>query len=439
MSGPAKWVLVVENDPDLLRAVTLRLRIAGYQVIAAADVDAARRALQTQIIHLAIIDIRATDDRSESDTSGFALARTLPPYIPFLFHTAHDTKEYIRLALGEIGADDIIAKEDPAAPAKLVACVHAMFAQRVGVNFALELTSTVDLAEVVAASVRTLPASAIPPTSEDLEMIIRRLFPQALAVALTPLLPPETAQSYSGSGAVLLRVHETRADGEPVPVVLKVGPTTLITEEADRYAAIRPYLGTQRLARLEGVAHSRQLGGLLYTLVNAQEWTLINSLASRIQSKDTVTLQQLLQRFLQQTFAQIQQTTQPARLSLMDEYTTKLNLTVSKLRNAVEAWQPTLLHTPVLPIDTGPPPLQPGDMGRRGRPVSYAGCGRKLHRPLSWRSTQPQCAGRQRGRLLADRLWPRRAQPPAARLCRVGDRSAAQVGAGSTGCRAAGL
>ncbi len=357
MSAPAGRILLVENDPDLLRAVGRRLRMGGYVVIPAATVDAARQALAEEIIHLAIIDIRATNDRSETDTSGFALARELPAQIPCLFHTAHDTKDHIREALGAIGAEDIIAKDDPAAPAKLMERVQAMFAESVAINFALQIAGTVALDGIASTIANALPPDVPLPSGDDIDLILRRLFPKALSVDLTPLLSPEFRESYSSSEAVLLRVHEARPEGHPVPMVLKVGPAIVITDEAERYREIQPFLGGQLLARLEGEAASRQVGGMLYTLVGAQDWESIGSLARHLHSHDPAALHQLLTRFLQQTFGGIYQEAQPTPLDLTAEYTGKLGLTVEKLRKAVAAWKPEALTALTVTFAEGTHPL----------------------------------------------------------------------------------
>jgi len=364
---PARRILVVENDPNLLRAVARRLRIADYTVVAAASVQEARRCLQREIVHLAIIDIRATNDRSETDRSGFALARELPRNIPVLFHTAHDTKEHIREALGDIGADDIIAKEDPDAPAQLLARIEAMFADSVAVNFNLTLMGQVDLDQLAARISGTINKEAgvrngdptdkiagkrvdeatvdvvMQPTGEDIDLLVRRLMPEALTVDLAPLLSSELQRSHSQSGAILLRVHETRAEGRPVPMVLKIGPVEMITDEAERYRKLQPFLGGQRLAHLEEQAGSRQIGGLLYTLVGAQEWESIDVLSAYLQRTQPKQQKALLNRFLLQTFGAIYQEAQPIALDLTTHYTNALGLTVEKLYQSVVDWCPGAL------------------------------------------------------------------------------------------------
>jgi len=370
MSTIKRRILLVENDPDLLRAVARRLRIAGYLVLPAATIDVAQRFLCEEIIHLAIIDIRVTNDRSETDRSGFAFARALPAHIPFLFHTAHDTKEHIREALGAIGADDIIAKEDPDGPAKLLASVARLFVERVAINFGLVITTSLlltELAERIGLSPKRgdAPAekhsaatnrdgaddeTAPPPTGEDIDLLLRRLLPEALTVDLAPLLSSDLQRSHSHSGAVLLRAHETRHEGRPVPLVLKLGPTAMIRDEAERYHHLQPYLGGQRLARLEGEAYSRQVGGLLYTLVGAQDWEAIDALAAHVRQDSSLVLQEIIGRFLRQTFGAIYQEAQPAILDLTAHYTTELGLTVAKLQQALAEWRPAMLTAQELDV-----------------------------------------------------------------------------------------
>lgn len=342
MDSTAKQILLIENDPHMARVVPRRLTLAGYQVVVAHNVEEAHHALAYALFQLAIIDIRVSDDRSDSDTSGFMLARQLPPAIPCLFHTAHDTKENIREALGSIGAEDIIAKDDVDAPVRLLARVEELFRDSVGVNFDLTIDSSVQLPQIAQQLARANPEDTPAPQATDLTLILRRLFREATTVHLTPLFAPET-NAPARSGAVLLRVQERRPQGSPVAMVLKLGSKAAIASEAAHYRASKPYLGGQRLAQLEGEAYSRRVGGLLYSLIGAHAAGSVHPLSEVLFTQETDVVINLLDRFFSQTFSQIFADAQPATLDLTEHYTTHLGLTVEKLRARVRALDPTLL------------------------------------------------------------------------------------------------
>lgn len=348
MVANPKQILLIENDPHMARSVPRRLKLAGYEVVVAKTVEEARYALDHALFQLAIIDIRVQDDRNAEDTSGFTLARQLPATIPCLFHTAHDTKENIREALGSIGAEDIIAKDDPEAPTKLLARVNELFHSRVGVNFGLIIHSSIPLSMVARQLARTGHYQGARPQARDIKLILRRLFHEAAQVHLAPLLAPTVSASHSLSGAALLRVQEKRHQGSPVPVVLKVGSKAEIAEEAARYRASKPFMGGQRLAQLEGEAYSRNVGGLLYSLIGAQEMGTVKPLSEVLFTDDSHLMISLLQRFFQQTFGQIYEDAQPATLDLTAHYTDQLGLTVPKLRQRARHLDPALLSTPTI-------------------------------------------------------------------------------------------
>ena len=348
MVANPKQILLIENDPHMVRSVPRRLKLAGYEVVVAKTVEEARYALDHALFQLAIIDIRVQDDHNTEDTSGFTLARQLPATIPCLFHTAHDTKANIREALGAIGAEDIIAKDDPEAPRKLLARVNELFHSRVGVNFGLIIQSRIPLSTVARQLARTGHYQEPRPQARDIKLILQRLFYEAAQIQLTPLLTPLTSSSQSLSGAVLLRVQEKRHQGSLVPMVLKIGSKAEITEEAVHYRATKPFMGGQRLAQLEGEAYSRRIGGLLYSLIGAQEMDTVKPLAEVLFTEDSHLVINLLQRFFQQTFGQIYEDAQPATLDLTDHYTAQLGLTVPKLRQRARQLDPSLLRAPTL-------------------------------------------------------------------------------------------
>ena len=99
-------LLMVEDETNLAETLSERLRSAGFKVLRAESMAAARRALAQARFDLALIDVGLPDG------SGFEFARTLrerAPATAIIFLTAHASAED-RVRGLELGADDYIGK-----------------------------------------------------------------------------------------------------------------------------------------------------------------------------------------------------------------------------------------------------------------------------------------------------------------------------------------
>jgi DNA-binding response OmpR family regulator len=112
-------ILVVEDDPNLLKALAYNLGREGYRVITAADGEAALEAARREPPDLVILDIMLPK------MSGLEVCRVLrrEMTVPILMLTARaeETDKVIGL---EIGADDYMTK--PFSVRELLARVHAI-------------------------------------------------------------------------------------------------------------------------------------------------------------------------------------------------------------------------------------------------------------------------------------------------------------------------
>lgn len=351
MNRSPKRILVVDNDLDVLDSVEYNLQSAGYEVVTANSAQMAQKQLRECIIHLAIIDIRLEDEALREDQSGFEVARTLPKHIPCVIFTAYDNKENIRRALGEVGAKASLDKKDSDAASQLVDLVDQLFGSVVNVNFGLKIEGTVDLDRIVNQIEVPAAEDGLEPSDDDIGQILQSLFHNALSVHITPLLSPESAPTLTQAGTVLLRAHPRYQKGWGAPVVVKFSVQAEIAEEAKNYEHIRHYLGGQRVPVLrlgEGVAYSRQIGGLLYTLIGAQRWEGICHFADSFQQEESKSIIDLLERFFEQTFGSLFEDAKREMLNLTTEYTEALRLTPQKLRQAVEAFHAKALYEPTL-------------------------------------------------------------------------------------------
>lgn len=99
-----KVVLLADNDKDFLSLLGEYLTDAGYAVIYAESVESARAALDHRRLHVAILDIRLTDDDNPEDISGIQLAQeSAYADIPKIILTNHPTYQTAVKALGSPG------------------------------------------------------------------------------------------------------------------------------------------------------------------------------------------------------------------------------------------------------------------------------------------------------------------------------------------------
>jgi two-component system KDP operon response regulator KdpE len=114
-----KQILVVDDEPNLIRLVRANLASAGFEVLAASDSDAALRLLRTRAPDLIVLDVML------AGLDGFELCEEVRrrSSIPILMLTARSAASDKVRGL-ELGADDYLAK--PFDPSELLARVRAL-------------------------------------------------------------------------------------------------------------------------------------------------------------------------------------------------------------------------------------------------------------------------------------------------------------------------
>lgn len=336
MTGSPRCVLVVDNDPHVLDGVTYNLALAGYKVLTADSAEQAYELLAKEIIHLAVIDVRLEYNDRPDDLSGFELAKALPPYIPCVIFTAYEDKDSIKIALGEVKAKAILDKTQLDAALKLAETVNQMFVSDVKVNFDLQIHDSIHF-NILARQIQT-PAvdTEFLPTQDDVRQILQTLFYEANDVKVTFLLPWEPAPTRTQSGSVLVKVEPKIRHTWARPVVLKFSARDEITREAHNYTIIEPFLGGNRRADFRGAAYSRQIGGLVYSLIDAENLEVIHVFDDIFLHNDTERVIELVKRFFNQTFRIIFKDAHRESIDLTTTYTEVLHLTPGKLRMAVE-------------------------------------------------------------------------------------------------------
>lgn len=101
----AKQILVVEDDPTSLEAVSGYYEVEGYRVVRARDADEMERELRRHVIDLVVLDIRLPGK------DGLTLLRELRTHsdVPVIVTSAR-TEDVDHIVALEIGADDYLDK-----------------------------------------------------------------------------------------------------------------------------------------------------------------------------------------------------------------------------------------------------------------------------------------------------------------------------------------
>lgn len=119
-------ILLVEDDPDIVRSLSDYLQSEGYEVTSAAGERAAREALRRSTPALLLVDL------SLADGDGFGVCRAAGERkLPAIFLTANDAEMSVVRGL-DLGAEDYITK--PFRPRELLSRIRSVLRRRGGAS-----------------------------------------------------------------------------------------------------------------------------------------------------------------------------------------------------------------------------------------------------------------------------------------------------------------
>jgi len=119
-----KKILIVDDDPDILKVVSAFLELEGFEVYQAQSVSEARKVFQKTTPDLIILDIMLPD---ESGLEWLKELKKLSPLIPVLMLTAKSSLSDKVIGF-EFGADDYLSK--PFEPLELVVRCKALLRKK---------------------------------------------------------------------------------------------------------------------------------------------------------------------------------------------------------------------------------------------------------------------------------------------------------------------
>lgn len=264
-------ILFVENDPDFLEIRASFLERAGYQVHLAASVEEAGAMLRDGWYHLAILDIRLSDNDDPKDFGGLLLAQN-PDYeaVPKIMLTAYPSFEYVRQALGTTLSDsppaaDFLDKADGLDA--MLAAIERVFIRRVRINRNLSITWTEDrpsgwlFHQLVDRILGEEARAAHDDRAREVEDLFRRLFYDSRSIRIGRELS-------RGDGTVALEVLAYSDSGPVRQLVVSCGRHERIAEENARYRDVVPKGGATSVMR-EAHERTQRFGATAYILGGA--------------------------------------------------------------------------------------------------------------------------------------------------------------------------
>lgn len=226
-------ILVADNDPDTLKNYDEYLTSQGYNVLVASNVAEAKEILDTRRVHLALLDLRLTDD-TEGDRSGLNLAVESDRSVPKIIFTKWPSYPHARegMKMDEEGRPPVIDFLDKGVGLKKVGeAVKQAVERYVRINRHLVIQNGEVLSQI--ASLLAPEANSLQRGAEELEDLFRCLFYEMDQIRLDRPL-------WQQPGRVALKVY-TFAEGQAPSVFIVVcGQRGIVTEEASRYRKFAP-------------------------------------------------------------------------------------------------------------------------------------------------------------------------------------------------------
>jgi len=270
-------ILVVDNNPQVLASVGDFLRANGYTVLTTSSPQQALKLTREEIFHLAVIDVRLTDDYDETDLSGLDLAAAMDPAIPKVMLTAYENPEPIIRSLGPgkqgmaLAVDFVLKRLGPYI---LLKAIEKAFQSKVRLNTGMEITwekglSWHTLVESLKAC-RGKDESEKRKAAGELEDLVARLLDRATALRMM-----RVTSGRGGCGVVIARPSFGGVMGEDMAI--KLGPRKSVMTEFDNYQRwVEPFAAV-RSTQLRGrPVRTSHLGAIKYTFVGERAGRLVH-------------------------------------------------------------------------------------------------------------------------------------------------------------------
>ena len=179
-----KTILIADNLLEFLATRREFLESAGYRVLVATSPEETIDLLRNEWVHLAILDIRLTDNDDANDESGLQIAKA-PEFrhIPKIMLTSYPSYESVREAMGQAAAGlppavDYLGKIE--GPQAMLDAVDSALAKHLRLNWDLQIHWTdqwpAELAGFIALLSSQVSSTQQDQLAQEAEDLLRRLF-----------------------------------------------------------------------------------------------------------------------------------------------------------------------------------------------------------------------------------------------------------------------
>jgi len=234
---PIPTILLADNDPDFLSICTEFLESAGYQVLKASSPEDVKTVLATNHVHLAIFDLRLTNDDNEKDRSGLMLAKEVARSIPKLILTKFPSHEDVRDAMKLDRetfppAVDFIDKRKGLE--SLLNSIHQVFSDHVRINWNLSIDwkarEAFGLVKLIEAGLKN---EAVLQRAEEFQDLLSRLFYDKEFIRLDRIL-------WQTDNRIAIVIFAFKDGQKPDATLVVCGQNIMLNEESLRFEAYAP-------------------------------------------------------------------------------------------------------------------------------------------------------------------------------------------------------
>lgn len=273
-------ILIMDDEESWRTMLSDTLKRGGFLVHTAPTAKEALKCLEETFYHVLVLDVRM-EEHNPDNVDGMTLLneikkRGLNPAIKVIMLSAYGTTEQMRVTFKDYQVVDFVSK-NTFDNLIFLGNLHQIFLTEVHINLELAIHwqqgSSPELAilNMEIAGTRVKRNSPLQQRMVmELDDLLCRLFYKAQSIIVQPLIP-------GLSGARVLQIYPFFSGGGGRAVVVKFGNAEKIEGEHDNFKNyVQSFFGGRRTTITEDVRRTPYLGGIVYSLVGAENDRLEN-------------------------------------------------------------------------------------------------------------------------------------------------------------------